>query len=89
MKPTKAFDQINKIMKERIMVIDGAMGTAVQKYKLTEEDFRGERFKDHSHDLKGNNDILVITRRTSSRRSTRSTSRLARTSSRRTRSTRR
>ena len=61
-KPTKAFDQINKIMKERIMVIDGAMGTAVQKYKLTEEDFRGERFKDHSHDLKGNNDILVITR---------------------------
>ena len=61
-KPTKAFDQINKIMKERIMVIDGAMGTAVQKYKLTEEDFRGERFKDHTHDLKGNNDILVITR---------------------------
>ena len=61
-KPTKAFDQINKIMKERIMVIDGAMGTAVQKYRLTEEDFRGERFKDHTHDLKGNNDILVITR---------------------------
>eukprot|EP00982_Pelagococcus_subviridis_P014775 31354-Pelagococcus_subviridis.AAC.24 len=49
-------------MKERIMVIDGAMGTAVQKYKLQEEDFRGERYKNHTHDLKGNNDILVITR---------------------------
>ena len=61
-KPTAAFDVINKIMEERIMVIDGAMGTAVQKYKLTEADFRGERFKNHTHDLKGNNDILVITR---------------------------
>merc|ERR1719253_2546122 len=61
-KETKAFAQINKIMKERVMVIDGAMGTAVQKYKLSEEDFRGERYKNHSHDLKGNNDILVITR---------------------------
>ena len=62
MKPTATFDVINKIMKERIMVIDGAMGTAVQKYKLAEEDFRGERFKNHTHDLKGNNDVLVITR---------------------------
>jgi 5-methyltetrahydrofolate--homocysteine methyltransferase len=61
-KPTAAFDVINKIMEERIMVIDGAMGTAVQKYKLAEADFRGERFKNHTHDLKGNNDILVITR---------------------------
>ena len=61
-KPTAAFDVINKIMEERIMVIDGAMGTAVQQYKLKEEDFRGERFKNHTHDLKGNNDILVITR---------------------------
>ena len=61
-KPTATFDVINKIMKERIMVIDGAMGTAVQKYKLAEEDFRGERFKNHTHDLKGNNDVLVITR---------------------------
>ena len=61
-KPTAAFDQIHKIMKERIMVIDGAMGTAVQKYKLSEDDFRGERYKNHTHDLKGNNDVLVITR---------------------------
>ena len=48
-KPTAAFDVINKIMEERIMVIDGAMGTAVQKYKLTEADFRGERFKNHTY----------------------------------------
>ena len=61
-KPTAAFDQINKIMKERIMVIDGAMGTAVQKYKLSEDDFRGEKYKNHTHDLKGNNDVPVITR---------------------------
>ena len=61
-KPTAAFDQIHQIMKERIMVIDGAMGTAVQKYKLSEDDFRGERYKNHTHDLKGNNDVLVITR---------------------------
>jgi 5-methyltetrahydrofolate--homocysteine methyltransferase len=43
------------------MVLDGAMGTMIQRHKLTEEDFRGERFKDHSHDLKGNNDLLNIT----------------------------
>jgi len=61
-KPTAAFAQLNKIMSERIMVIDGAMGTAVQKYRLSEEDFRGERYKNHTHDLKGNNDILVITK---------------------------
>lgn len=44
------------------MVLDGAMGTMIQNYKLTEEDFRGERFKDHSDSLKGNNDILCLTR---------------------------
>jgi len=44
------------------MIIDGAMGTMIQRYRLEEEDFRGERFKDHSHDLKGNNDLLSITR---------------------------
>lgn len=53
---------IQDILKERIMIIDGAMGTMIQPYKLTEEDFRGERFKDHSHPLKGNNDLLSITR---------------------------
>lgn len=43
-------------------MLDGAMGTMIQRYQLTEEDFRGERFKDHLGDLKGNNDLLSITR---------------------------
>lgn len=49
-------------MNERIMVLDGAMGTMIQRYKLTEADFRGERLKDHPWPLKGNNDLLSITR---------------------------
>lgn len=51
-----------KILTEKILVIDGAMGTMIQRHKLTEKDFRGERFKDYPHDLKGNNDLLSITR---------------------------
>ena len=46
----------------RILVLDGAMGTMVQRLGLTEADFRGERFAAHPHDLKGNNDLLVLTR---------------------------
>jgi len=53
---------INDILKERILIIDGAMGTMIQRHTLTEADFRGEKFKDHSHPLKGNNDVLSITR---------------------------
>jgi 5-methyltetrahydrofolate--homocysteine methyltransferase len=53
---------IQDILKERILIIDGAMGTMIQRHKLEEEDFRGQRFKDHSHPLKGNNDLLSITR---------------------------
>jgi 5-methyltetrahydrofolate--homocysteine methyltransferase len=49
-------------LKKRILVLDGAMGTMIQQYKLTEEDFRGERFKNHPSSLKGNNDILSITK---------------------------
>jgi len=52
---------ITKHLKERILVLDGAMGTLIQRHKLTEEDFRGERFKNHPCSLKGNNDILVFT----------------------------
>ncbi|WP_448528354.1 methionine synthase [Raineya sp.] len=52
---------IYDILKERILVLDGAMGTMIQQYKLTEADYRGERFKDFPHDLKGNNDLLSIT----------------------------
>ena len=48
-------------LQRRIMMIDGAMGTMVQKHKLSEADFRGERFKDHAKDLKGNNDLLTLT----------------------------
>ncbi|MDX2003079.1 MAG: homocysteine S-methyltransferase family protein [Chitinophagales bacterium] len=53
---------IRDILKDRILVLDGAMGTMIQRYKLEEEDFRGERFKNHGHPLKGNNDILSLTR---------------------------
>lgn len=53
---------IREALKERILVLDGAMGTMIQRYKLEEEDFRGERFKDHPCSLKGNNDMLAITR---------------------------
>ena len=54
-------EQLKKILSERILVIDGAMGTMIQRHKLTEKDFRSERFKDYPHDLKGNNDLLSIT----------------------------
>jgi 5-methyltetrahydrofolate--homocysteine methyltransferase len=53
---------IYEILKKRIMVLDGAMGTMIQRYKLQEEDFRNEALKSHSHSLKGNNDLLCITR---------------------------
>ena len=56
------FGPLEELFKQRIAFIDGAMGTMIQRYKLQEEDFRGERYKDHSHELKGNNDILVLTR---------------------------
>ena len=55
-------EKIKNILKNKIMVIDGAMGTMVQSYNLNESDFRGDRFKDHKNDLKGNNEILSITR---------------------------
>ena len=50
------------LLQQRIAIIDGAMGTMIQRYKLGEADFRGERFAGHGKDLKGNNDLLVITR---------------------------
>ena len=51
----------NLVIKERILVLDGAMGTMIQTYNLKEEDFRGERFKNYLSPLKGNNDLLSIT----------------------------
>ena len=53
---------IREIVKEKILILDGAMGTEIQKYNLTEEDFRGDRFQDISGQMKGNNDMLNITR---------------------------
>jgi 5-methyltetrahydrofolate--homocysteine methyltransferase len=52
---------INKILQERVLVLDGAMGTMLQRYKFTEEDFRGERFKEWLYPLQGNNDLLSLT----------------------------
>jgi 5-methyltetrahydrofolate--homocysteine methyltransferase len=54
--------QLEAILAQRILVLDGAMGTMVQRYQLTEADFRGQRFKHHPRDLRGNNDVLVLTR---------------------------
>ena len=54
--------QLDALLAKRILVLDGAMGTMVQRHQLTEADFRGARFKDHPKDLRGNNDVLVLTR---------------------------
>jgi len=55
------FETLSDILKQRIIVLDGAMGTMIQRYKLKEEDFRSERFADYPQDLKGNNELLNIT----------------------------
>ncbi|HEX2522529.1 MAG TPA: homocysteine S-methyltransferase family protein, partial [Terriglobia bacterium] len=52
---------LKKILPERIVIIDGAMGTMIQSYKLGETDYRGKQLADHPYDLKGNNDLLSIT----------------------------
>src|SRR5688572_18925582 len=52
---------LESLIRRRILVLDGAMGTMIQGYKLGEAEYRGERFKDHPRDLKGNNDLLVLT----------------------------
>ena len=56
------FDTLRSLLERRILILDGAMGTMIQRYKLTEADFRGERFADHPRDLKGDSDVLVLTR---------------------------
>lgn len=55
-------EKLYSLLKKRILVLDGAMGTMIQRYNLTEADFRGGKFKNHNIDLKGNNDILCLTR---------------------------
>ena len=53
--------KFEQTLNSRIMILDGAMGSMIQTYKLTEEEYRGERFKDWPSDLKGNNDLLSLT----------------------------
>lgn len=57
----KLWDYLNKTFESRIVILDGGMGTALQKYKFEEEDYRGEMFKDHKGELKNNSDILCFT----------------------------
>ncbi|MEN3113353.1 methionine synthase [Uliginosibacterium paludis] len=54
--------EIQTLLQQRILILDGGMGTEIQQYKLAEADYRGTRFANHGKDLKGNNDLLVITR---------------------------
>ncbi|MBD1211094.1 MAG: methionine synthase [Ignavibacteria bacterium] len=58
---TQLHHPLQSLLRERILILDGAMGTMIQQHTLAEADFRGERFADHAHDLKGNNDLLSIT----------------------------
>ena len=60
--PMDCRTELERLAADRILVLDGAMGTMIQTHKLTERDFRGERFRDHPRDLKGNNDLLTLTR---------------------------
>lgn len=60
--PRDVSQQLTEILSKRIMLLDGAMGTMIQRHDLAEEDFRGEDFEGHSSSLKGNNDLLSITR---------------------------
>jgi 5-methyltetrahydrofolate--homocysteine methyltransferase len=55
-------ERLKRLLDERIVLLDGAMGTMVQQHRLDERDYRGERFLHHGRDLKGNNDILTLTR---------------------------
>jgi 5-methyltetrahydrofolate--homocysteine methyltransferase len=59
---SKTLHPIEKLLQQRILILDGAMGTMIQRYKLGEADYRGTRFADWHRDLKGNNDLLVITK---------------------------
>ncbi|SMB84939.1 methionine synthase (B12-dependent) [Hymenobacter roseosalivarius DSM 11622] len=62
MKTTRPASPLYDILQQRILVLDGAMGTMIQRHPLTEEDFRGARFADHPKPLRGNNDLLSLTR---------------------------
>jgi len=61
-RPASSFDSLRRLFESRIAVLDGAMGTMIQERRLGEADFRGSRFARHARDLKGNNDLLSLTR---------------------------
>jgi len=61
MQPDRS-EELRALLGRRILILDGAMGTTIQGYKLSEADFRGERFATSARDLKGNNDLLTLTR---------------------------
>ena len=61
MNPRTRVQQLPELLKRRILILDGAMGTMIQTYKLDEAAYRGKRFKDFPHEVKGNNDLLVLT----------------------------
>src|SRR6185436_12809047 len=56
-----SLDRLNALAADRILILDGAMGTMIQRHSLTEADYRGDRFAKHAHDLRGNNDLLTLT----------------------------
>ncbi|MDG2288752.1 MAG: homocysteine S-methyltransferase family protein, partial [Woeseiaceae bacterium] len=62
MQRDQRIQSLMQALDERIVVLDGGMGTMIQSYGLTEEDYRGDRFADWRRDLKGNNDLLSITK---------------------------
>lgn len=61
-RPYTRAQALPELLRQRIVILDGAMGTMIQRYHLTEADFRGERFADHASDVKGNNELLSLTR---------------------------
>ncbi|MCX8145299.1 MAG: methionine synthase, partial [Azovibrio sp.] len=61
MQPDRS-SELQSLLQQRLLILDGAMGTMIQRYRLSEADYRGERFRDHPHELKGNNDLLLLTR---------------------------
>ncbi|MCW8977131.1 MAG: homocysteine S-methyltransferase family protein, partial [Sedimenticola sp.] len=60
-RPDELTTSLLSLLQKRILILDGAMGTMIQRYKLEETDYRGERFADWPSDLKGNNDLLSLT----------------------------
>ena len=61
-RPAHTAQELEQLFSQRIAVLDGAMGSMIQTYPLTEADFRGEQLREHPKDLKGNNDLLCLTR---------------------------